>query len=97
MRELSVVLKVGNRFSARGRADLWKYLSMKTLLTAAALAAARCDPPITMRIGINIWLGRRTEGLPNGFIFLALDGLGLHAGWNGREVAWTREFGWVTG
>jgi hypothetical protein len=27
--------------------------------------------------------------------FLTIDGLGVHAGWRGREVAYTREFGWV--
>jgi hypothetical protein len=29
--------------------------------------------------------------------FLVLDLCGLHASWRGREVAWTREFGWVRG
>lgn len=27
--------------------------------------------------------------------FLTIDGLGFHAGWRGREVAFTRCFGWV--
>jgi hypothetical protein len=32
-----------------------------------------------------------------GSAFLTIDGLGLHAGWRGQEVAWTREFGWIVG
>lgn len=30
-----------------------------------------------------------------GSAFFTLDTLGLHAGWRGREIVWTREFGWV--
>jgi hypothetical protein len=30
-----------------------------------------------------------------GSAFLILDGLGLHAGWGKREIAWTRTCGWV--
>lgn len=29
--------------------------------------------------------------------FVALDGLGFHAGFRGHDVAWTRGFGWVLG
>ena len=29
--------------------------------------------------------------------FLTIDGLGLHAGWRGNQIAWVRSEGWVWG
>jgi hypothetical protein len=40
-------------------------------------------------MSISIRLSART--------FLTIDGHGLHASFRGREVAWTRTFGWVRG
>jgi hypothetical protein len=52
-------------------------------------------------LGISIhayfpFIGFKIE-VPFTSAFCKLDELGLHAGWRGHEIAWTRGDGWVVG
>ena len=50
-------------------------------------ATGRAKEPFSVRLSIH--LSRHT--------FLIIGGHGLHASWRGREIAWTRQLGWVRG